>query len=226
MWKSQGRYLAKINSGNTATPPFWRPKNGRSNSWNTVIKKLDKEKQNLIEENEKLNKELEKIKKLNDNLDKELKLLTNKNKMENIIKNYKIENILALNINNPSKIKAIDNKELKEEKVEVINTPKSKHNSNNLSINLNGSNGEVGVDSKKSNPFSVFRLSKVSEIKEIKTDNVDSGDKELKNNLELLNEKCNNGLKDGNQDIGEVNSFNENEDDWITYNITIIYSLI
>ena len=180
---------------------------------NGLIKKLDKEKQNLIEENEKLNKELEKIKKLNDNLDKELKLLTNKNKMENIIKNYKIENILSLNINNASKIETNDNKKLKEEKVEVINTPKSKHNSNNLSINLNGSNGEVGVDSKKSNPFSVFRLSKVSEIKEIKTDNVDSGDKELKNNLELLNEKCNNGLKDGNQDIGEVNSFNENEDD-------------
>ena len=180
---------------------------------NGLINKLDKEKQNLIEENEKIHEELEKIKKLNDNLDKELKLLTNKNKIDNIIKNYKIENTLTLNINNVSKIEEIDNKKLKEEKVKIINTPKSKHNSNNLSINLNGSNGEVGLDSKKSNHFSVLLLSKVSEIKEIKTDNVDSGDKELKNNLELLNEKCNNGLKDGNQDIGEVNSFNENEDD-------------
>ena len=170
---------------------------------NELIKKLDKEKQNIIKENEKMSKELENLKKLNDNLNDKIKEISNKN----IINQYNIEKILTLNFESIPKNEKIIDKTKEKEKIEINKTPISnKNNSNNLSINWNISNSEVEIDSKKSNPLSVFRLSKVSEIKIIKNDNIDSGDKEIKNNLDLLNGQTKNNN-------GEINSFNENDNE-------------
>ena len=167
---------------------------------NELIKKLDNEKQLLTNENKNLLVEIEKIKQLNDKLNENLIQYD----INNIKKKYKIENIISINVNNKIKL-------LKENN-EINKTPKSFDNSNNnLSINLNISNMDMGIDSKKINPLSVFRLSKVSEIKEIKIDNPDSGDKEIKNNLDLLNGKSDNSLNINNNN-GEIHPFNENTD--------------
>ncbi len=179
---------------------------------NELIKRLDKEKQNIIEENEKLNKEIEEMKKLNDNKDKELKEIISKIKIENIMKNYKIENQQLMSIKSIPpipKLEMFDQNKLKEVKIELNSIGKNNVNSDNISLNLNGSNVDIGHDSKKSNPLSVLILSKISEIKDIKIDNIDSGDKVIKANLDLLNEKNNNDLNE-NKNNGEVKPFNEN----------------
>lgn len=175
---------------------------------NELIKKLDKEKQNLIEENKKIFNELEQIKILNKNLNEKLNQISINNKLENIIKNYEIENTLSYNVINEHKIEAFDNEKLKEEKIEINKTPKSNENNNNnntLNLNFNNSNIEA-FDSKKNNRLSIFRLSKVSDIKEIKMDNIDSSDKDLRTNLDLLN--GNNNLN-SNKNNEEINPFNE-----------------
>jgi hypothetical protein len=176
---------------------------------NELINKLDKEKQNILEENEKLNKELEKIKKINDNKYNELKLIIDKNKIENIMKNYKIENLQILTLKSMPKTKMFDINKLKEVKIEINTIQKNIGNSNNLSVNFNGYNGALGQDTKKTNQMSVVVLTKISEIKDIKIDNIENVDKEIKANLDLLNEKNNNVLKD-NKNNAEVESFNEN----------------
>ena len=178
---------------------------------NESITKLEKEKENIIEENKKLCIELDKIKQLNNNLNEQLKGVLDRNKNENDFKKYEIENILEMNIKNNSNRENLENKNLEDENIEINKTPKNIKDSNNVSINLNISNEEVEVDSKKSNPLSIFRLSKVSEIKVIKMDNPDSGDKDIKYGLELLNGKSNNKPIDNNNI--EVNSFNENLDE-------------
>jgi len=175
---------------------------------NELIKKLDKEKQNLIEENKKIFNELEQIKILNKNLNEKLNQISINNKLENIIKKYEIENTLSYNVINEHKIEAFDNEKLKEEKIEINKTPKSNENNNNnntLNLNFNNSNIEA-FDSKKNNRLSIFRLSKVSDIKEIKMDNIDSSDKDLRTNLDLLN--GNNNLN-SNKNNEEINPFNE-----------------
>lgn len=175
---------------------------------NELIKKLDKEKQNLIEENKKIFNEIEQIKILNKNLNEKLNQISINNKIENIIKKYEIENTLSYNVINENKIEAFDNKKLKEEKIEINKTPKSNENNNNnntLNLNFNNSNIEA-FDSKKNNRLSIFRLSKVSDIKEIKMDNIDSSDKDLRTNLDLLN--GNNNLN-SNKNNEEINPFNE-----------------
>ena len=150
-----------------------------------------------------MSKELENLKKLNDNLNDKIKEIS----IKNIINQYNIEKILTLNFESIPKNEKIIDKTKEKEKIEINKTPISnKNNSNNLSINWNISNSEVEIDSKKSNPLSVFRLSKVSEIKIIKNDNIDSGDKEIKNNLDLLNGQTKNNN-------GEINSFNENDNE-------------
>ena len=65
---------------------------------------------------------------------------------------------------------------------------------------------DFGLNSKKSNPISIFRLSKVSEIKKIDT-NLDS-EREIKNNLDVLNENLQNAKKNKL----EINPFNNKED--------------
>jgi len=175
---------------------------------NELIKKLDKEKQNLIEENKKIFNELEQIKILNKNLNEKLNQISINNKIENIIKKYEIENTLSYNVINEKKIEAFENEKLKEEKIEINKTPKSNENNNNnntLNLNFNNSNIEA-FDSKKNNRLSIFRLSKVSDIKEIKMDNIDSSDKDLRTNLDLLN--GNNNLN-SNKNNEEINPFNE-----------------
>mgnify|MGYP007012576534 CR=1 FL=1 len=159
----------------------------------------------------KLNKELEKIKKINDNKYNELKLIIDKNKIENIMKNYKIENLQILTLKSMPKTKMFDINKLKEVKIEINTIQKNIGNSNNLSVNFNGCNGALGQDTKKTNQMSVVVLSKISEIKDIKIDNIEIVDKEIKSNLDLVNEKNNNVLKD-NKKNAEVESFNENWD--------------
>lgn len=177
---------------------------------NELIKKLDKEKQNLIEENKKIFNELEQIKTMNKNLNEKLNQISNNNKIENIIRKYKIENALSYNVINEHKIEAFDNDKLKEEKIERNKTPISNEN-NNATLNLNFNNSNVeAFDSKKNNRVSIFRLSKVSDIKEIKMDNIDSSDKDLRTNLDLLN--GNNNLNN-NKNNEEINSFNEDGED-------------
>ena len=180
---------------------------------NELIKKLDKEKQNLIEENKKIFNEMEQIKILNKNLNEKLNQISINNKIENIIKKYEIENTLSYNVINEHKIEAFENEKLKEEKIEINKTPKSNENNNNnnntLNLNFNNSNVEA-FDSKKNNRVSIFRLSKVSDIKEIKMDNIDSSDKDLRTNLDLLN--GNNNLNN-NKNSEEINPFNEDGDD-------------
>ena len=177
---------------------------------NELIKKLDKEKQNITNENDKISIELEKIKKLNEDLNIQLKEILNRNNKDNIIKNYKIENTLTINYDNYDTKEKSDNKNFEknenlDEKNDINKTPKNDNNINNTSINFTISNSDAQLDSKKNNPLSAFGLSKVSEIKAIKSDNVDSADKDIKNNLTLLNEKINNNC--------EVSSFNENDNE-------------
>jgi N-terminal acetyltransferase B complex non-catalytic subunit len=162
---------------------------------NELITKMENEKLNIIKENEIIKKELEKMKKINEDLDKKINLNKNNNEIVNNVKNYKIENILKLNINNKSKNEN-ENNIAEKDKIEMTKTPKIVEIINNLSMNLNGSNEEIEPEMKNPIPSSIFRLSKISEIKKIKND-IDSGDKELKTNLDLLN--------------GEINPFNENE---------------
>lgn len=179
---------------------------------NELIKKLDKEKESIIKENEKLSKELEQIKKINGDINNQLQEISNKNKKENKIKNYIIENILTMVIENSPKIGNIENeKKIEKNEINTIKeaneTPKSNNFSNNLSINFNISNSEMVIDSKKINPLSVFGLSKVSEIKIVKNDdNIDSAENELKNSLALLNGKS-------KSNKGEVSPFNEKDDE-------------
>ena len=85
-------------------------------------------------------------------------------------------------------------------------TPSSNELSNNLSININNSNLEIGHDSKKNNPVSIFRLSKISEIKKIDNNNIDS-EREIKNNLDILNEELINNQKNK----VEIKPFNNKE---------------
>jgi len=178
---------------------------------NELIKKLDKEKQNLIEENKKIINEIEQIKILNKNLNEKLNQISINNKIENIIKKYKIENELSYNIINEHKIEAFGNEKLKEEKIEINKTPKSNENINNATLNLNFNNSNAeAFDSKKNNRLSIFRLSKVSDIKEIKIDNADSSDKDLKINLDLLNGKNN---LNNNKNNEKINPFNEDGED-------------
>ena len=64
------------------------------------------------------------------------------------------------------------------------------------------------MESKKNNNVvSLFRLSKVSEIKKIDNNNNDSDKREIKNNIDLLNEK----LNDKNNK-NKINPFNNNDD--------------
>ena len=160
---------------------------------NELIKKLEKEKQNIIEENEKFKKDLEQIKQLNYNLENQLKKISNQNNIENIIKTYKIENPLILNIENKPKINMLDINKLNEEKIENNQTSKNNENiNNNVILNSNGRSEEGGLDSNKNNP-----LQRVSNIKEVEMMNGDSEDNQIKTNL---NENKNNV---------EVNSFKE-----------------
>ena len=153
---------------------------------NELIKKLDKEKQNIIEENKKILNELEKMKLLNSNINEQYQKL----KANNIkLKNNEIESNISITIkNNSDKIKEIfDNKKLKEEKIELNYISKNSDSSNILSY------GD-GNKSKKNNIniFRVSKISKISEIKENKKDNDnDSKDTTIKNNIALLNEKLN-----------------------------------
>ena len=153
---------------------------------NELIKKLDKEKQNIIEENKKILNELEKMKLLNSNINEQYQKL----KVNNIkLKNNEIESNISITIrNNNEKIKEIfDNKKLKEEKIEINYISKNSDNSNILSY------GD-GNESKKNN-INIFRLSKISKISEIKENKMDndndSKDTTIKNNIALLNEKLN-----------------------------------
>ena len=171
---------------------------------NQLIKKLDKEKQNLIEENNQLMNDIKKINKLNEDLNTKLKEINSKN--TNIIKTseYKEENVIKLNI--PFKniiIKDLSAKTNNEEN----KTPSSNERSNNLSINVNNSNMEIGLNEKKNNTISIFRLSKISEIKKM-DNNIDSVDREIKKNLEILNEK----LISNEENNGEINPFNNKDD--------------
>ena len=169
---------------------------------NELVKKLDKEKQNLIEENKKIFSEIEQIKIINKNLNEKLNQISINNKIENIVKKYKIEKSISYNIINEYKIEAFDYEKLKEEKIGKNKTPKCNEiNNNNLTLNLNYSN--IDIDSKKNNCLSIFRLSKVSDIKEIKMDNIDNSDKGLRANLDLLN--GNNNIYNNNRNNEEIN---------------------
>ena len=171
---------------------------------NQLIKKLDKEKQNLIEENNQLMNDIKKINKLNEDLNTKLKEINSKN--TNIIKTreYKEENVIKLNI----PFKNIITKDLSAKTNNEENkTPSSNERSNNLSINVNNSNMEIGLNEKKNNTISIFRLSKISEIKKM-DNNIDSVDREIKKNLEILNEK----LISNEENNGEINPFNNKDD--------------
>ena len=89
-------------------------------------------------------------------------------------------------------------------------TPSSNEQSNILSTNnnINISNIEIGMDSKKNNnAISLFRLSKVSEIRKMDNNNNDSDKREIKNNIDLLNGKI-----DNENNNGKINPFNNNDD--------------
>ena len=184
---------------------------------NELIKKLEKEKQNIINENERLSIEFQKIKKLSDDISNQLKEALKKINIENIASNYKIDKILTMSIDNCLKKEKSENKMekkntiIEEEKNNINKTPINNKNNDNPDINLTISNGEVPIDSKKSNPLSVLGLSKISEIKIIKSDNADSGVKEIKNNLALLNEEFDN--KHSFIYKGDISPFNENDNE-------------
>ena len=171
---------------------------------NQLIKKLDKEKQNIIEENNQLINDINKLNKLNEELNTKLKEMNSKNINNIKTSEYKEENAIKLNIPNKNTItKDVSTKTNNEEN----KTPSSNERSNNLSININNSNIEIGLNDKKNNTISTFRLSKISEIKKIDT-NIDSGDKEIKKNLEILNEKLTSNEKNNE----EINPFNNKDD--------------
>ena len=154
---------------------------------------------------------MDEIKQLNNNLNKQFKEILSKNSIENILKNLEIENVLEMSIKNDLNNENSEMPKLEKENIIINKTPRINNDINineNETINLNISNGEVEPDSKKSNPLSIFKLSKVSEIKVNKMDNQDSGEKEIKNGLDILNGRTNNNLNKN-----EVNPFNENEDE-------------
>ena len=161
---------------------------------NELIKKLDKEKQNIIDENKKLFNELEKMKSLNMNINEQYQKL----KLKNIkLKNNEIENNINITIKNIKNKEIFDDKKLK---AEINYTSKNSDNSNILSY------GEIGNESKKNNFLRLSKISKISEIKENKIDNdSDSKDTIIKNNIALLNEKLNKNnieedLKENNEE--------------------------
>ena len=170
---------------------------------NELINKLDKEKQNILRENKKILNEINNLKKTNEELNIRLMQYTSKiNKLE-INNNYKEDSIIKINFLNKQKnIKKSSAKANNEEN----KTPSSNELSNNLSININNSNLEIGHDSKKNNPISIFRLSKISEIKKIDNNNIDS-EREIKNNLDILNEELINNQKNK----VEIKPFNNKE---------------
>ena len=174
---------------------------------NGLIKKLDKEKQNIIEENSKILKDIEQLKKLNEELNSQLIQYRSKNNQSYINGDYKEENIIKINITN----KKINGKELTVKSNSMENkTPSSNEQSNILSTNNNiiNSNIEIGMESKKNNnAVSLFRLSKMSEIRKIDNNNNDSDKREIKNNIDLLNGKIKNG---NNND--KINPFNNSDD--------------
>jgi hypothetical protein len=150
---------------------------------NELIKKLDKEKQNIIEENQNLLNDIDKLKKTNENLNSQL------NKYSSLIggnkknKDYKKENIIQINILN--KQKNINNSLVKNSNDEN-KTPSSNEQSNNMSLNVNNAKMNIGINNQKNNAISIFRLSKISEINKV-DNNIDFSEKEIKNNLDLLN---------------------------------------
>jgi len=117
----------------------------KDNMKNLLIKKLDKEKQNLVEEINKITNENEKMKQLNLTLnEKYLKL-----KLENIdFTNYKIENAFSFDIIKNYKIKNFDDKKLKEEKIENSNI-----NDNNIIKVNNYINNEINNKGDNNNYF-------------------------------------------------------------------------
>ena len=171
---------------------------------NELINKLDKEKQNLLRENKKILNEINNLKKTNEELNIRLMQYTFKiNKGEKNNNNYKEDNAIKINfLNKQNNIKKSSAKMNNEEN----KTPSSNELSNNLSININNSNLEIGHDSKKNNPISIFRLSKISEIKKIDNNNIDS-EREIKNNLDILNEELINNQKNK----VEIKPFNNKE---------------
>ena len=175
---------------------------------NELIKKLDKEKQNIIEENKKLMLDLDKLKKLNEDLNTQIIQYKSKNNQLYINTNYKEENIIKINIinrrNNTKELSDKSNNNMENK------TPSSNEQSNILSTNnnINNSNIEIGMESKKNNnAISLFRLSKMSEIRKIDNNNNDSDKREIKNNIDLLNGKIKNG---NNND--KINPFNNSDD--------------
>ena len=171
---------------------------------NQLIKKLDKEKENLIEENNQFMNDIKKLNELNEDLNTKLKEINSKNINEIKTNEYKEENVIKFNILNKN---IITNDLSAKTNNEENKTPSSNERSNNLSINVNNSNMEIGLNEKKNNTISIFRLSKISEIKKM-DNNIDSGDKEIKKNLEILNEK----LKSNGENNEEINPFNNKDD--------------
>ena len=171
---------------------------------NELINKLDKEKQNILRENKKILNEINNLKKTNEELNIRLMQYTSKiNKEEKNNNNYKEDSVVKINfLNKQNNIKKSSVKMNNEEN----KTPSSNELSNNLSININNSNLEIGHDSKKNNPVSIFRLSKISEIKKIDNNNIDS-EREIKNNLDILNEELINNQKNK----VEIKPFNNKE---------------
>ena len=171
---------------------------------NELINKLDKEKQNILRENKKILNEINNLKKTNEELNIRLMQYTSKiNKEERNNNNYKEDSVVKINfLNKQNNIKKSSAKMNNEEN----KTPSSNELSNNLSININNSNLEIGHDSKKNNPVSIFRLSKISEIKKIDNNNIDS-EREIKNNLDILNEELINNQKNK----VEIKPFNNKE---------------
>ena len=167
---------------------------------NELIKKLDKEKQNILEENNKVLNKINELKTINDELNLQIiQLNSEKNKEKNITNKLKEEKIIKLDfLNKHNEIIGLSSETKKEE----IKTLSSNEQSNNLNSNINNNIMENPLESKKTNPISIFRLSKVSEIKKV-DNSIDSDKKEIKNNLELLNEKVKNSEKNNS----EINFF-------------------
>ena len=112
---------------------------------NQLIKKLDYEKQNLIEENKKLSNEIEKIKKLNLTLNEEYQKLKNKNNVYTDFTIYKIENAISIDIQNKIKnTKKFDDIRLKEETMDISNINNNKNNESTINNNIfNRDNNKV-----------------------------------------------------------------------------------
>ena len=189
--------IEKIKQGNDAL-------NKKDFLKNQLIKKLDKEKENLIEENNQFMNDIKKLNELNEDLNNKFKEINSKNINEIKTNEYKEENVIKFNILNKN---IITNDLSAKTNNEENKTPSSNERSNNLNININNSNMEIGLNEKKNNTISIFRLSKISEIKKM-DNNIDSGDKEIKKNLEILNEK----LKNNGENNEEINPFNNKDD--------------